>query len=172
MRPCLARDSNPLICMGIRVPQRALSLLVKGISSSREPRRQPVLTWSLHCVLQYLAFGGLTCEEKHFLQRALFLLAFATGYGASQLAAVIHYPSFSRLEEDCSALIVSPSPTFLANDERVNDMIVPSIFHPSLREDTHARCARSVYSRTTWNTQKRFLSVISSTIRSLGSPYP
>lgn len=122
--------------MGIRVPQRALSLLMKGISSSREPRRQPVLAWSLHRVLQYLTFEGVTMEVGHFLQRAVFLLALATGYRASQLAAVTRHPSFSRLEDDCSALTLSPSPTFLAKNERADDMIGP-LRIPSFLEGGH-----------------------------------
>ena len=119
--------------LGIRVPQRALSLLLKGISSSREPRRQPVLSWSLHRVLQYLTFEGITMGEEHFLQRAVFLLALATGYRASQLAAVTRHPSFSKLEEDFSALTLAPSPTFLAKNEQADDMLGP-ITIPSFLE--------------------------------------
>ena len=111
--------------MDIQVPQRALSLVLKGIGASREPKRPPVLAWSLHRVLQYLAFEGITMGEEHFLQRAVFLLALATGYRASQLAAVTRHSSFSKLEEDFSALTLSPSPTFLAKNERADAMIGP-----------------------------------------------
>ncbi|MPC80221.1 hypothetical protein E2C01_074794 [Portunus trituberculatus] len=45
--------------------------------------------------------------EEHFLQRAAFLLALATGYRSSQLAALTRHPSFSKLEEDCSVLTLS-----------------------------------------------------------------
>ena len=70
---------------------------MKGISPSREPSRQPILAMSLHRVLQYLVFEGVTMEEDHFLQPAVFLFALATGYRASQLAAVTRHPSFSKL---------------------------------------------------------------------------
>lgn len=109
---------------------------MKGVSSSRDPRRQSVLAWSLHRVLQYLAFEGVTMEEEHFLQRSVFLLALATNYRASQLAAVTRLPSFSRLEENCSALTFSPSPIFLAKNERADDMI-GSLRIPSFLEGDH-----------------------------------
>ncbi|XP_076065921.1 uncharacterized protein LOC143039577 [Oratosquilla oratoria] len=120
--------------MNITVPQRARNLLMKGIRASREPRRQPVLAWSLHRVLQYLTFEGTIMEEEHFLQRAVFLLALATGYRASQLAAITRHQSFSKLEEDCSALTLAPSPTFLAKNEQADDMIGP-IRIPSFLEE-------------------------------------
>ncbi|XP_076055328.1 uncharacterized protein LOC143033730 [Oratosquilla oratoria] len=119
--------------MNIRVPQRERNLLMKGIRASREPRRQPVLAWSLHRVLQYLTFEGTIMEGEHFLQRAVFLLALATGYRASQLAAITRHQSFSNLEEDCSALTLAPSPTFLAKNEQA-DMIGP-IRIPSFLEE-------------------------------------
>ncbi|KAK8396077.1 hypothetical protein O3P69_005289 [Scylla paramamosain] len=122
--------------MDIRVPRRALSILRKGISSSREPRHQAVLAWSLHRVLQYLTFDEVTMEEEHFFQHAVFLLALATGYRALQLAAVTRHSSFSSLEEDCSALTLSPSPGFLAKNERADDMIGP-LRIPSFLERGH-----------------------------------
>ena len=75
-------------------------------------------------------------EEDHFLQRAFFLLALATGFRSSQLAAVTRHPSFSKLERDCSALTLSPSPTFLAKNERADDMLGP-LRIPSFLEGGH-----------------------------------
>lgn len=90
-----------------------------------EQKHPLVLACSLHHVLQYLAFEEVTIKEEHFLQCAVLLLTLAVGYRASQLAAVTHNLSFSKLEANCSALIPSPSPAFLAKNEWADGMIGP-----------------------------------------------
>lgn len=72
-------------------------------------------------------------EEDHYFQRAVFQLALATGYRAPQMAVITHHPSFSRLEEDRSALTLIPSPAFLAKNELADSLIIP-LRVPSLLE--------------------------------------
>lgn len=91
--------SNPLkFGLKLHIPERALSLVLKGINAARELRHQPVLTWSLHRVQQHMTFNGVPLEESHLLHRATFLLALATRYIASQLAALLVHSSPSLLE--------------------------------------------------------------------------
>lgn len=81
----------------LHIPEWALSLLMKGISTSREPRSQAVLAWFLHRVPCHLTFSGVPLEERNHLQRAAFLLTLATGYRASLLALLSRHPSFSLM---------------------------------------------------------------------------
>lgn len=102
---------------------------MKGINTSREPRWQPVLVWSFHRALQYLTFEGVTLEESHLLQQAIFLLALAMDYRASQLAALTHHPSFAHMEGDNTVLALAPSTTFLAKNEQADWPPQHSILH-------------------------------------------
>ncbi|KAK4314456.1 hypothetical protein Pmani_014265 [Petrolisthes manimaculis] len=49
---------------------------------------------------------------------SLFLLALASGFRASQLAALTRHPNFTSFGENDDYLTLAPSPTFLAKNER------------------------------------------------------
>lgn len=135
--------ANPLnFRLDLHVLERALALMPKGITASREPRHQLVVAWILHHVLQYLTFDGVPIEELHLLKGPTFLLALAIGYRVSQIVASTCHSSFSHLKEDCSFLTLTPSPTFLAKNEQVGSLI-NLIKIPSCRKETHTPCVRS-----------------------------
>ena len=69
--PCISAS----VWFGHSVSHGVLFILLKGISPSTKPRSQPVLAWSLHRVLQYLALERVSMGVAHFLQRGVVLLA-------------------------------------------------------------------------------------------------
>ncbi|KAK3881461.1 hypothetical protein Pcinc_014117 [Petrolisthes cinctipes] len=95
------------------------------------PRVSP--KWSLHQVLAYLAAQVGSDTEDLLLQSSVFVLALATGFRASQLAAPTRYPSFTTFGEDVSALTLALSPKFLAKNEQVDNLMAP-FRDPSLRQ--------------------------------------
>ena len=127
--------ADPLyFALGIKVPERTLKLFKRGLRAGAAPSRAPTPAWSLHRALHYLAFEGVVMEEDHFLQRATFLLALASGYRASQLAALSRHEAFARIERDMTAVTLSPSPTFLAKNEQADDLIGPLRIPSFLRD--------------------------------------
>lgn len=88
------------------------------INSPREPRRQPVLAWSWHRVLQYRVFEGVV---EHFFN--------------------VLSPCSPCLDKNSSALTLSLSSTFVDKNEQAKDMISPFRM-PSFLEggDPHSLC--------------------------------
>ena len=83
---------------------------------------------------------GSLSEHQH-LQRAAFLLALATGYRASQLAALTRHDAFSSVAEDGASLKLTPSPTFLAKNEQADSFIGPIEIPTLLQSGTpHPLC--------------------------------
>ncbi|KAK4304604.1 hypothetical protein Pmani_023482 [Petrolisthes manimaculis] len=71
--------------------------------------------------------------EDEKLVSSLFLLALATGFRVSQLAALTRDINFTFFGEDNAHLTLTPSPTFLAKNERLDILIAP-LRVPALRE--------------------------------------
>ena len=132
--------------LGITVRPRALELLLKGLKARRPPATRAAPEWSLHKVLQYLQATSSQPSPAQALQRAAFLLALATGFRASQLAALTRYPRFSHLTDRGTTLVLAPSPTFLAKNETADNLIAP-IRIPSLHRDCgpHLLCPVSAF---------------------------
>lgn len=80
-------------------------MLKRGISATRPVTQSITITWSLQRVLPHLAFVGINLLKYHHLQRTLFLLT--------------RYQAFSRILPDNTALIVAPSPKYLAKNEQL-----------------------------------------------------
>ena len=102
------------ITLNITLPQRPMALLQKGIRAQRPSQRGPVLSWSLHKVLNYLTFTNADLSLDQRLQRVVFLTALATGFRSSQLAALTRHPSFTFFNEDGLWVSLTPSPKFIA----------------------------------------------------------
>ncbi|KAK3883152.1 hypothetical protein Pcinc_012511 [Petrolisthes cinctipes] len=134
--------SDPLLLgFNIKVSERPLSLLRMGIRAGTAPHRAQTPSWSLHRVLSYLTFEGVPLEVCHLLQKALFLLALATGYRASQLAALTRHTAFSSVTPNLTSLTISPSPAFLAKNEQADDKIGPLAVPSFLRDGNfHPLC--------------------------------
>ncbi|KAK3886844.1 hypothetical protein Pcinc_009030 [Petrolisthes cinctipes] len=134
--------SDPLLLgFNIKVSERPLSLLRMGIRAGTAPHRAQAPSWSLHRVLSYLTFEGVPLEVCHLLQKALFLLALATGYRASQLAALTRHTAFSSVTPNLTSLTISPSPAFLAKNEQADDRIGPLAVPSFLRDGNfHPLC--------------------------------
>ena len=106
-------------------------------------RRQSAVYWSLGRVLDYLAseeFGEQASAEL-LLRKALFLLALATGLRASQLHAMVRHPAWMVFAPDGSQVSLTPSPRFLAKNERVERNLPPVVVLAWRTSDgSHALC--------------------------------
>ena len=61
---------------------------------------------------------GLSGRERSVLQKALFLIALASGLRSSQLKALTRFPPWTSFAEDDSRVSLAPSANFLAKNER------------------------------------------------------
>ncbi|MPC46628.1 hypothetical protein E2C01_040351 [Portunus trituberculatus] len=125
--------------LSITMEERALTLLRRGIRATTMPARRGAPQWSLHKVLHYVTFDGISqLQEQHYLQRAIFLLALATGYRASQIAALTRHPSFTTIDSNGKAVTLTPSPSFLAKNEQADNLIGP-LRVPAFKEELVTR---------------------------------
>lgn len=128
------------------------------------PERRGAPQWSLHKVLQYVNFELVDqLRERHYLQRALFLLALATGCRASQITALTRHLAFTMINSCGKAVTLAPSPTFLAKNDQA-DNLIGLLRVPAFMEDgsAHSLCPVHVlrnymtctagFVRTTWST--------------------
>lgn len=63
--------ADPL-CFGLSITkeERALTLLKSGIRATTTPARRGAPQWSLHKILHYVTFDGISqLQEQHYLQR-------------------------------------------------------------------------------------------------------
>ncbi|KAK4311182.1 hypothetical protein Pmani_017301 [Petrolisthes manimaculis] len=102
----------------IHLEGRALTLLSRGIRASSTPGSRNTPRWSLHKVLASVETLTQSQGEDELPMSSLFLLALATGFRASQLAAITRHPNFTSFGEDDDYLTLAPSPSFLAKNER------------------------------------------------------
>ncbi|XP_076052207.1 uncharacterized protein LOC143031779 [Oratosquilla oratoria] len=145
--------ADPLkFSLGIRVHTRALKLLLRGLRVKRPPSRRVTPKWSLHKVLQFLETRLVPLNSAGYLMRALFLIALATGFRSSQLAALTRHPQFSQLAQDGSSLTLSPSPAFLAKNETSESLIAPITIPALLRVADLTLCAPWQPTETTYVT--------------------
>ncbi|KAK4322184.1 hypothetical protein Pmani_006983 [Petrolisthes manimaculis] len=118
----------------IHLEGRALTLLSWGIRATSTPGPRNTPRWSLHKVLASVETLTQSQGEDELLMSSLFLLALATGFRASQLAALTRHPNFTSFGENDDYLTLAPSPIFLAKNERSDRLIAP-LRVPALRED-------------------------------------
>ncbi|KAK4321227.1 hypothetical protein Pmani_007952 [Petrolisthes manimaculis] len=118
----------------IHLEGRALSLLSRGIRATSTPGPRNIPGWSLHKVLASVESLTQTQGEDERLMSSLFLLALASGFRASQLAALTRHPNFTSFGENDNYLTLAPSPTFLAKNERFDRLIAP-LRVPALKGD-------------------------------------
>lgn len=108
---------------------RAWDLMRRGFFLQRPPARSPRIFWSLSKVLAFLrgpAFS-FSPDPLHLLQKALFLVAMASGFRASQLHALIRHPSWLTFTPDGRRVSLAPSPRFLAKNEREGHILTPLV---------------------------------------------
>lgn len=106
--------ADPLLFgLGMVVPQSEFTLLLRGVRA-RRPHRPPPVEWSLHKILHYLSFEGVDVDVTLSPNKAVFLLALASGYRSSKLAALTRYPAYTFLVDDGLVASVMPSPAFIA----------------------------------------------------------
>ncbi|KAK4324290.1 hypothetical protein Pmani_005130 [Petrolisthes manimaculis] len=91
----------------IHLERRALSLLSRGIRATSTPGRRNTPRWSLHKVLASVESLTQTQGEDELLMSSLFLLALASGFRASQLAALTRHPNFTSFGENDNYLILA-----------------------------------------------------------------
>ncbi|KAK4322186.1 hypothetical protein Pmani_006985 [Petrolisthes manimaculis] len=118
----------------IHLERRALTLLSWGIRATSTPGPRNTPRWSLHKVLASVETLTQSQGEDELLMSSLFLLALATGFRASQLAALTRHSNFTSFGENDDYLTLAPSPIFLAKNERSDRLIAP-LRVPALRED-------------------------------------
>ncbi|KAK4328441.1 hypothetical protein Pmani_001189 [Petrolisthes manimaculis] len=118
---------------GIQLEERTLSLLKRGIRANTTPGPRTTPRWSLHKVLASVETMTQEQGEDEKLVSSLFLLALATGFRASQLAAFTRHTNFTSFGEDNTHLTLAPSHSFLAKNERSESLIAP-LWIPALRE--------------------------------------
>ena len=132
--------SDPLkFGFNISVDARSLELLRRGFFLRRPPVRRQANSWSLQAVLDSLPATAPSAEQA--FEKALFLLAMASGLRSSQLHALTRHPGLTVFTEDGSSVSLAPSPAFLAKNEREGHVLDPLII-PAWREDgvSHPLC--------------------------------
>ena len=108
---------------------RLWDLMKRGFFLQRPPPRQRFIFWSLSKVLTFLRSPEFTesPDVHHLLQRALFLVAMASGLRASQLHALTRHPSWLVFATDGGRVSLAPSPRFLAKNEREGLVLTPIV---------------------------------------------
>ena len=125
---------------GIRVDTDTDSLLSRAFQIARPSAPAPLqIKWSLEKVLARLKeLSGVDKSLKFLQQKAIFLLALASGGRASELAALSRNPEWLLFEQDGS-ISVRPDPTFLAKNELPSDRWRPWSI-PNLKDRDLALC--------------------------------
>lgn len=108
---------------------REWDLMRRGFFLQRPPPRPRRIFWSLAKVLALLQAPEFTQapDLHHLLQKALFLVAMASGLRASQLHALVRHPSWLVFSPDGSRVSLAPSPKFLAKNERDGHVLTPIV---------------------------------------------
>ena len=123
----------------IDIRGRLWDLMKRGFFLQRPPPRQRTISWSLRKVLDFLQRPAFTVapDLHHLLQRALFLVAMASGLRASQLHALTRHPSWLVFASDGGRVSLSPSPRFLAKNERAGHVLTPLVLRAWLDAGRH-----------------------------------
>ena len=108
---------------------RLWDLMKRGFFLQRPPPRQRFIFWSLSKVLAFLRGPEFMNHPDlpHLLQRALFLVAMASGLRASQIHALTRHPSWLVFATDGGRVSLAPSPRFLAKNEREGHVLTPIV---------------------------------------------
>ena len=117
----LAALADPLkFGWGLVLDPRSVQLLKRGLFHQNPPPREKSLFWSLEKVLRSLSSTRYQDEPSSLdlLKLALFLVALASGFRASQLKALTRFPRYTSFTTDGSAVSLAPSPMSLAKNER------------------------------------------------------
>ena len=126
----LAALADPLkYGWGLVLDRRSVTLLKRGLFHQNPPPRRPGPFWSLEKVLRFLQGDqfGSDAAGPRLLQKALFLVALATGFRASQLRALTRFPQWTTFSRDGSAVSLSLSPKVLGKNERQDHRLQPVV---------------------------------------------
>ena len=121
------------------IRSRAWDLLKRGFFLQRPPNRRSRIFWSLSKVLDFLQGPRFTADPEplHLMQKALFLIAMASGLRASQLHALVRYPAWLVFSQDGRRVSLAPSPKFLAKNEREGHVLEPIVLRAWMVEGAH-----------------------------------
>ncbi|KAG0721144.1 hypothetical protein GWK47_006512 [Chionoecetes opilio] len=126
----LAALADPLkYGWGLVLDRRSVTLLKRGLFLQNPPPHRPGPFWSLEKVLRFLQGDqfGSDAAGPRLLQKALFLVALATGFRASQLRALTRFPQWTTFSRDGSAVSLSLSPKVLGKNERQDHRLQPVV---------------------------------------------
>ena len=140
----LAAIADPLkFAFNISVNSRFLDLLKSSFFLQRPPAKKSAPSWSLRKVLLLLASDVYSenASQEQIFRKAVFLVALASGFRISELAALTRSKSLTRFAPDFSFVMLATNPKFLFKNERLQHRMKPSKV-PALRseEGTHALC--------------------------------
>ena len=136
--------SDPLkFAYNISASTRFMELLKSSFFIQRPPKRKSAPAWSLRAVLNNLASGTYVAEPSHdqLMSKAIFLIALASGYRISELAALMRTNTLTKFAPDSSFVLLATNPKFIAKNERLTHRLKP-IKIPALMEGNnhHALC--------------------------------
>ena len=140
----LAALADPLkFGWDITLEKRTLTLLKRGVFHQNPPPRRGSPFWSLSKVLSNLSpptFPDRPPTDRQ-LDKALFLVALATGFRSSQLRALTRFPQWTSFSADMSLVSLALSPKVLGKNERLDHRLQP-ILLPAWRENglSHPLC--------------------------------
>ena len=123
--------------LNIVVDQDMLDLMKRGFFRVRPRVRRSIPSWPLKEVLVWLEDPKFVEEEYRIFEKAVFLLALASGLRVSQLAALTRHQSLTSFEAGDAAVSLAPSPTFLGKNERVGHRLGPVRVPAWLVEGVH-----------------------------------
>ena len=121
------------------IRNRVWELMKRGMFLQRPPPKHPRIFWSLGKVLSFLRGPVFTMapDPLHLLQKALFLVAMASGLRASQLHALIRHPAWLVFTPDGRRVSLAPSPKFLAKNEREGHTLTPLVIQAWMDGPSH-----------------------------------
>ena len=121
---------------GVLLDDKDVAAQIKGFFIAKPAPQRPSPSWSLDRVLDFLRsiFPSSSTPTSDLFEKALFLVALASGLRASQLAALTRFPSWTQFSRNMSSVSLAPSPRFLAKNERVDHRLKPTIV-PALVSD-------------------------------------
>ena len=114
---------------GISPDARALELMKSSFFIQRPPPVKKSVQWSLHKVLAHLSSDEFTREptvERSF-QKAVFLVALASGLRVSQLAALTRSHVLTKFAGGARKVTLAVHPSFLAKNERLHHRMKPVV---------------------------------------------
>ena len=116
-----------------------MDLIQRGFYLRRPPPKRPPLFWSLRKVLTFLRGPTFTTPVSALdqLRKTLFLVALASGLRSSQLQALLRHPSWLVFSADGRQVSMSPSPKFLAKNERLGHTLAPTTLRAWLVDGNH-----------------------------------